>query len=161
MPICQRGLTLDLTTFAVFLCACIAAAATGIIFQPGSWYEALKKPGWTPPRWAFPVVWTILYVLIAVAAARVAAVPESGTALAFWSLQIALNTLWTPVFFGGHHKRAGLIIIVLLWFCVAAMIPLFWALDVIASLLLVPYLAWLSVATALNFWIWRNNPGRA
>ncbi len=149
---------MELTAFAAFFSACLAAAATGMIFQPGSWYERLNKPSWTPPRLAFPVVWTILYIVIAIAAARVASVPGSGTALAFWSLQITLNTLWTPVFFGGHHKRAGLVVITLLWLTVAVMIPQFWALDGYAAVLLLPYLAWLSVATALNFWIWRNNP---
>lgn len=144
--------------FLIFLAACATAAVTGMIFQPGSWYESLAKPEWTPPRWAFPVVWSTLYVLIAIAATRVAGLPGAQFALALWALQIALNTLWTPVFFGGHHIRSGLIIIGLLWLTVAAMIPAFWRLDWIAGLILVPYLVWLSLATALNFWIWRNNP---
>lgn len=149
---------MSLTTFVVFLAACLAAAATGMIFQPGSWYRGLKRPDWTPPDWVFPVVWTSLYILIAWAAARVAHLPGSGTALALWSLQIALNTLWTPVFFGGHHIRAGLVILICLWCAVALMIVAFWAIDGIAALLLLPYFAWLSVALALNFRIWRDNP---
>jgi len=151
----------QLTTFLGFLGACLAAASTGMIFQPGNWYLALKKPGWTPPNWVFPTVWSILYLLIALAAALVAPQAGNGTALALWSLQIALNTLWTPVFFGGHHIRAGLIIIVLLWLSVAATIVAFWALDWMAAALMVPYLIWLTVATALNFRIWRDNPVRA
>ena len=144
--------------FLIFLAACAAAAATGMIFQTGSWYDGLVKPDWTPPRWAFPAVWSALYVLVAVAATMVAGLPGAEYALALWALQIALNTLWTPVFFGGHHIRAGLIIITLLWLAVAAMVVVFWRLDWIAGLILLPYLVWLSLATALNFWIWRNNP---
>ncbi|MCB2115847.1 MAG: tryptophan-rich sensory protein [Rhodobacteraceae bacterium] len=147
-----------ITTFLGFLGACLAAAATGMIFQPGAWYERLKRPVWTPPKWAFPVVWTSLYLLIALAATRVAGMPGNGTALALWALQIALNTLWTPVFFGGHHIRAGLIIIAVLWVSVALTILAFWNVDGIAAAMLVPYLLWLSVATALNYRIWRDNP---
>jgi tryptophan-rich sensory protein len=148
---------MNVVLFLIFLAACAAAAATGMIFQPGTWYDSLKKPDWTPPRWAFPLVWTTLYVLIAIAATRVAGLPGAEVALAVWALQIALNTLWTPVFFGGHHIRSGLIIIGVLWLTVAAMIPAFWRLDWLAGLMLVPYIVWLSLAVALNFWIWRNN----
>ena len=84
--------------FFVFLSACAAAGATGVIFPPGAWYLAQKRPSFTPPNWAFPVVWTVLYLLMAWAGARLAAVQGSGDALALWSVQIALNTLWTPVF---------------------------------------------------------------
>lgn len=148
---------MQLTTFLGFLGACLAAAATGMIFQPGGWYRDLRKPAWTPPSWVFPVVWTLLYLLMALAAARVAGLSGNGTALALWSFQIALNTLWTPVFFGGHYIRAGLVVIVLLWVVVALTVLAFWALDWVAALMLVSYLAWLSLATALNFAIWRDN----
>lgn len=141
----------------LYLAACLAAASTGMIFAPGPWYDGLNKPRWTPPRLSFPVVWTFLYIVIAIAAARVADLPQNGMALGLWSVQIALNTLWTPVFFGGHRKGAGLIIIGLLWLTVLTMVPVFWALDRIAGLLIVPYFLWLSVATSLNFWIWRHN----
>ena len=83
--------------------------------------------------------------------------PGSGMALALWALQIALNTLWTPVFFGAHRLRAAMGIILLLWLSVAAAMVSFWELDLVAGLLMVPYLAWLCVATALNYRIWRDN----
>ena len=143
--------------FPLFLAACVAAASAGVIFTPGAWYESQRKPVWTPPRWAFPVVWTSLYILIAFAAARVSVLPQNGNALALWSLQIALNTLWTPVFFGGHRKGVGLIIIGFLWLSVAIMVPVFWTLDSLAGLLIAPYLFWLTVAASLNFWIWWHN----
>lgn len=149
---------MQLATFLGFLGACLAAAATGLIFQPGSWYRGLRKPSWTPPDWAFPAVWSLLYLLIALAATRVAGFSGSGTALALWSCQIALNTLWTPVFFGGHHIRAGLVVIVLLWAVVAFTTVAFWSLDWVAALMMLPYLAWLGLAAALNFRIWRDNP---
>lgn len=152
---------MDLNTFLVFLAATGAAAATGVIFKPGDWYEGLTKPGFTPPNWAFPVVWTLLYLAMALAAARIAGLAANGTALALWSLQIALNTLWTPVFFGARRVFAGLVIIILLWLTVAAMLVAFWALDFWAAALVLPYLAWLSVAAALNLSIWRHNRGAA
>ncbi|PKP70933.1 MAG: sensory protein TspO [Alphaproteobacteria bacterium HGW-Alphaproteobacteria-4] len=144
--------------FLVFLAASGAAAASGSFFKPGDWYLSLVRPRWTPPGWVFPVVWTTLYIAIAYAAARVAVLPGAGFALALWALQIALNTLWTPVFFGARKKGAGFAIIVLLWLVVAAMVWQFWALDWLAGLLMLPYLAWLSVASTLNFRVWRDNP---
>ncbi|MBF9035961.1 sensory protein TspO [Rhodobacterales bacterium HKCCE2091] len=141
-----------------FLAACAAAAATGTLFRPGAWYEALAKPAWVPPNKAFPVVWTVIYLLIAAAAARVAPDPDAGRALAFWSMQIALNTLWTPVFFGLHRMRAGLVIICLLWIAVAATMIAFFRVDLLAGLFFVPYLAWVSVAAAMNAALIRMNP---
>lgn len=145
--------------FLVFLIACAAAGASGIFFQPGTWYAGLNKPGFTPPNWAFPVVWTTLYVLIAWVGARLAAVPGAGLVLALWAAQIALNTLWTPVFFGAHRMGAGMAILALLWVVVAVLTVLAFRLDRLAGALLLPYLVWLSVAAALNFSLWQNNPG--
>jgi len=144
-------------TFFIFLLACAAAASTGIIFNPGPWYASLVKPGFTPPDWLFPVAWTVIYLLLAWAGYRLALIPGSQTVIALWAAQIALNTLWTPVFFGAHQMFAGLVIITLLWLVVAAMVVLTLRLDVITGLILFPYLAWLCVAAALNFSIWRNN----
>lgn len=144
-------------TFLIFLLACAAAASTGIIFQPGSWYQSLVKPKFTPPNWAFPVAWTIIYLLLAWAGYRLTLIPESQTVLALWSAQIALNTLWTPVFFGAHRIFAGMVIISLLWVVAATMVVLALRLDVITGLILFPYVVWLCVAAALNFSILRTN----
>lgn len=148
-------------TFLLFLLATAAAGASGVFFQPGSWYDGLSKPGFTPPGWVFPVVWTTLYVLMAWSAARLAAVPGAGLLLALWAAQIALNTLWTPVFFGAHRLGAAMAILALLWLVVAVLIVLAWRVDRLAGALLVPYLAWLSLAGTLNWSIWQNNPGAA
>lgn len=144
--------------FLTFLLACAAAATTGMIFQPGAWYDGLRKPGFTPPSWAFPVVWTLLYILIAWVGARLAVRPGTGPLLALWAAQIALNTLWTPVFFGAHRMGLGMAVIVILWLVVAVMMVMAFRLDTWTGLMLLPYLAWLSVASALNFSIWRMNP---
>ena len=96
-------------------------------------------------------------MLLAWAGYRLTLLPGSQEVLALWAAQIALNTLWTPVFFGAHRLFAGMVIIVLLWLTVAAMLVLAMRLDVITGLILLPYLAWLCVAAALNFSILRNN----
>ncbi|KPB49619.1 tryptophan-rich sensory protein [Pseudomonas tremae] len=144
-------------TFYIFLLACCAAAATGIIFKPGAWYESLKKPAFTPPNWAFPVAWTTIYLLLAWAGYRLTLIPGSETVLALWAAQIALNTLWTPVFFGATRLVAAMVILVLLWIVVATMIVMALQLDIVTGLILFPYLVWLSVAAALNFSILRHN----
>jgi tryptophan-rich sensory protein len=94
--------------FAIYLAACFVAGSTGGLFPPGDWYENLQKPRWTPPNWMFPVAWMTLYVLMAYAGARLSQIDGAGTALALWSLQIALNALWTPVFFGLKKTKLAL-----------------------------------------------------
>lgn len=148
----------DIGLFATFLLACGAAAATGAMFEPDAWYRSLDKPRWTPPGWVFPLVWTTLYLAMAFAAMRVAQVPGSGQALAFWAAQIAFNTLWTPVFFGLHRMRSALVVMAGLWLTVAATLVAFWRLDPVAGLLFVPYLAWVTTAGALNLAVLRRNP---
>lgn len=152
---------MDWSLFVIFFGACCAAAATGSMFAPGAWYRALSKPWWTPKDWMFPVAWTVLYIAIAVAAARVAPLEGSEYAMAFWALQIALNTLWTPVFFGLQRVQAGLVIIGFLWLSVLGVLLTLWPLDPIAFWITAPYLLWVSVAGALNFSIWRRNPAPA
>lgn len=147
--------------FAIFLASCLAAGSTGAAFQPGAWYASLRKPGWTPPNWAFPVVWTTLYLLMSYAAMRVALLPGAGMALALWGLQLALNTLWTPVFFGLRRMREGFVVIVALWLAVVGMVWAFAQLDTLAALLMLPYLLWVTIAAALNLSVWRLNPGHA
>ena len=144
--------------FAIFLAACFAAGATGGLFPPGPWYDRLKKPSWTPPNWLFPVAWTTLYVLMAAAGARAAVSPGNGIAMAFWALQIALNGLWTPVFFGLRRLRLGLVVLMALWGSVALTMLALWQVDWLAGLCFVPYLAWVSVAGALNLSVLRLNP---
>ncbi len=146
------------TCFLIFLLACFAAGATGGLFPPGKWYEDLNKPTWTPPNWLFPVAWTTLYLLMAGAGARVAVSPDNGVAMALWALQIGLNALWTPVFFGLRRIRLGLLVLVALWLAVFFGMIALWRVDWLAGLMFVPYLAWVSVAGALNLSVMRLNP---
>lgn len=145
-------------TFLIFLLACAAAASTGIFFKPGEWYNALVKPAFTPPNWLFPVAWTTIYLLMAWAGYRLTLLADSQVVLALWAAQIALNTLWTPVFFGAQRIFASMVILTLLWLVVAVMVVMTLRLDVITGLILLPYLMWLCVAAALNFSILRSNP---
>lgn len=155
------GAGFDIWLFATFLLAAGAAAATGSMFEPGDWYKSLNKPRWTPPGWMFPTVWTVLYLSMVFAAMRVAQLPDTGQALAFWAAQIAFNTLWTPIFFGLHRMRAALIVMGGLWLTVAATLVAFWQHDLVAGLLFVPYLAWVTTAGALNLSVLRRNPAYA
>lgn len=148
----------DIGLFATFLAACGAAAATGAMFEPGDWYRGLEKPRWTPPGWAFPLVWTALYLAMALAAMRVAQLPGAGQALAFWAAQIAFNTLWTPIFFGLRRMRAAMVVMAGLWLTVAATMLGFWHLDPLAGALFAPYLLWVTIAGALNLSVLRRNP---
>ena len=96
-----------------FLAATFAAAATGTLFRTGAWYRTLRKPAWTPPDWLFPIAWTLLYLLMAVAAWRVALNPAdlAPVGLAFWWCQLVLNALWSPTVFGLHRLGAGAVVI--------------------------------------------------
>ena len=150
-----------MTLFPLYLAICAVPAAAGILFKPGTWYRQLEKPAWTPPNRLFPVIWAVLYVLMSLAAARVAALPGTQFALGLWSLQIAISTLWSAVFFGLHRILAGAVIIALLWMAVLATTLAFLAHDTVAAVLMVPYLAWGSFALALNLSVWRRNPHAA
>jgi tryptophan-rich sensory protein len=149
---------MDWSLFATYLMACGAAAATGMLFPTGAWYEALRKPAWTPPNWLFPVAWMTLYLLMSAAAARAALVEGAALGLALWSVQIAFNTLWTPVFFGLKRMRLSLFPMAGLWLSVAATCVVFFTLDLWAGLMFLPYVAWVTVAAALNLALVRLNP---
>lgn len=149
---------MDYLLFAVFLAASFGAGATGAMFPTGAWYKQLAKPSWTPPNWMFPVMWTSIYILIAFAGARVAGLPGSGYALAFWAMQIAFNALWTPIFFGLRRLKGSLIVMAGLWVGVAGATVTHFQVDLWAGLAFVPYLIWVTIAGALNFTLARLNP---
>lgn len=149
---------MDWLVFSICLFACVAAGTTGAVFPPGAWYERLNRPSWTPPNWLFPVAWTTLYIAMSIAAARVANLEGAGVAMALWALQIALNALWTPIFFGLRRIGGAIIVVIGLWTAVLLCMIELWTLDWIAGLLFAPYLLWCTVASALNIAVWRLNP---
>jgi benzodiazapine receptor len=126
------------------------------------WFDALQKPTFMPPGWAFGVVWPILYVLMGVALAMILAEPPSPrrkTALILFFVQLALNFAWSPIFFGGHDIGLAKIVIFLMAAIAAAAAGQFLRLRRVAGLLLIPYLAWLIFAAMLNTAIDSLNPG--
>lgn len=157
-----RELSTLVTTLGLagFVLLVVAVANTGAMFKPGDWYEALAKPSWTPPNWLFPVAWTLLYLMIAIAGWLVwRAVGFSGAGLAFlfYFAQLALNATWSWLFFGIHRMDLALLDITVLWLTVAANIVAFYLIRPGAAILLVPYLLWLTYAAVLNFTVWQMN----
>jgi translocator protein len=147
-----------------FIAVCFLAALTGAVFRPGDWYERLAKPSWRPPDRLFAPVWTVLYFTIAVSGWlvwREAGFASAALPLTIYGLQLFLNAVWTPLFFGLHRVDLGFLDIVLLWLSIVATIPLFYPIHASAALLLLPYLAWVTFAAALNFAVWRLNPSAA
>jgi tryptophan-rich sensory protein len=127
-----------------------------------SWYAGLTKPAFQPPAWAFGVVWTILYALMGIALAMVLNQPPSqrrSNALWLFGGQLALNFAWSPVFFGMQMIDVALVIILVMLFMATAAANLFRRIRKLAGWLLLPYLAWLCLATALNYETGRLNPG--
>jgi translocator protein len=126
-----------------------------------TWYRTLDKPSWNPPDALFGPVWTALYALMGVSLLlirRAAKGPARTGAEAVFGLQLALNLAWSFVFFGGQSIRGGLAVIALLWVAILATIAASWRINRAASLLLVPYLGWVSFASVLNAEIARRNP---
>ncbi|MBO0903105.1 TspO/MBR family protein [Jiella sonneratiae] len=150
----------SILSLAAFVGVVLLVASSGAVFKPGDWYRSLDKPDWTPPNWAFPVVWSALYVMIAVSgwrvyeAAGLVAVPFLA-----YAVQLVLNAAWSAVFFGLRRPGLAFADVLALWVAVAATILLFYPIDAVAGLLLIPYLMWVTAAACLNFSVWRRNPG--
>lgn len=140
-----------------FVALVAVAAACGSLALPDAWYAALAKPSFNPPNAIFAPVWTVLYVLIAVAAWRVWRVAGLCAAIVLWLVQLACNAIWSPLFFGAHRIDLALADILLLDALVVATTAQFFRRDRIAGWLLVPYLAWIAFATVLTAAIWRLN----
>lgn len=154
----------DVQGLIVSILICQAAGAVGAVFTTRSiptWYARLKKPPETPPNWVFGPVWTTLYTLMGVASflvwRRGPADPEVKRALGLFGGQLALNALWSVVFFGLRSLGGGLAIFPSLWGMIMASVWRFSKLSLPAGLLLVPYLVWTSFAAYLNFRLWKLN----
>ncbi len=146
----------------VFLGIVAAVAASGAFFTPGPWYETLVKPAWTPPDAVFAPVWSALYLTIAIAGWLVWREGEREgarvrAALAAWGVQLALNALWSFLFFGLHRIGLALADILLLVAAISLTVALFVRVRPLAAVLLLPYLAWVGFAGALNAAIFARN----
>lgn len=149
----------NMWSLLVFVLLVVVAASSGAVFQTGAWYEALNKPTWTPPNWLFPIAWTILYLMIAVAGWLVwKAGGGMSSAIVIWGVGLVLNALWSYFMFGRNDITLALFDVIGLWLATAAFIVAAWGIDVRAAYLFIPYLAWVSFAAALNFEVWRLNP---
>lgn len=130
---------------------------------PGDpWFDALVKPAIYPPSATFGIVWPILYAVMGFALALVGSAWGArgrAAAIAAFALQFLVNLAWSPVFFGANQITGGLIVLAVLDVLVAVTVVLFWRIRKLAGVLLVPYLAWILFATALNYEFLRLNPG--
>lgn len=153
----------DLLGLSAFLALCLGVGALGGVATAksvGTWYQGLAKPPFNPPDWVFAPVWTMLYVLIAVAGWRVwRRRGLSGARLEFgmYAAQLALNLAWSFLFFGQRMIGAASVEIGVLLAAIVANAVLFWRVDRPAGWLLAPYAAWVAFASLLNFALWQLN----
>jgi len=149
---------------AACLVLCVGVGAVqGAVTRPeiAGWYGTLRKPSWMPPSSLFPIAWSVLYILMAVALWRLwekaAPSPARNWAIGLFLVQLALNAAWSPLFFGAHATRAALIDIMLLLAAIAVTMIASARVDRVAAWLLAPYLAWVAYAATLNGGIvWMN-----
>lgn len=159
----HRSLSQQLTGLAGWIVLTALAAAIGgyASANAGAFYGQLQQPGWAPPAWWFGPVWTVLYLLMAIAAWRVwrsHGFGAGGPALTLYGVQLVANGLWTWLFFSWHQGALALAEIALLALLVVLTIRAFWRLDRAAAVMLLPYLLWVSFAAALNGVLWQLNP---
>ncbi|RAS29820.1 TspO/MBR family protein [Paraburkholderia bryophila] len=147
-----------LPSLIVFLLLTLATALVASQFLPDAWYAALRKPAFNPPNWVFPPAWSVLYVLMAIAAWRVWKRDGLSAAIVLWAVQLLFNAAWMGLFFGLHRPDMALIDIAILLVLIAALTFAFWRRDRWAGGLLVPYVAWVAFAAALNYALWQLNP---
>jgi benzodiazapine receptor len=154
----------DIWKLVVSIVACLAAGAIGSVFTRSAiptWYAALEKPPFNPPNWLFAPVWTFLYILMGIAAFLVwrkgLGNRQVRAALIVFLIQLILNALWSVVFFGLESPLFGLIVISILWVVILVTVIQFFKISRAASVLLWPYLLWVTFAAVLNSSIWLLN----
>ena len=141
----------------VFLSISALAAFSGALGPPDAWYAGLAKPAFMPPNWVFPSVWTLLYFVVAFAAARVFTYDGLGVAIWIWGAQMVLNALWTPIFFRYHLIGWALIDAIALFVLILATIVAFWRVDRVSARLMIPYALWVGFAVVLTGSLWQLN----
>lgn len=158
-----RSKPVELAGLAGWIGICFAAAALGAVgsVSASGFYAELVRPAWAPPGWLFGPVWTALYLLMALAAWsvwRAAPLATTRVALALFVAQLAANALWSWLFFAWRLGRWALVEVIALWLLIAATAVAFRRIRPIAAALLLPYLAWVAFAAALNAWLLHRNP---
>ena len=157
----------DIAVFILSVGVCLLAGVVGSYFTTTSiatWYDTLQKPFFTPPPWVFAPVWTILYILMGISLWLVwrewSATERGDARLAFklFFLQLGLNVLWSILFFGFRSPLAGFIEIIVLWIAILATIVVFFRISRTAGILLIPYIVWVTAASALTFGVLILNP---
>jgi len=145
----------------VSIIICQGAGFIGSIFTTpkiGSWFAGLIKPSFNPPNWIFAPVWTSLFLLMGIALFLVIqGKPLPKFALIAFVVQLILNILWSYLFFGLQNPMIAFMEIIILWLAILTTIYLFWPINKTAAYLLIPYIAWVSFASVLNFSLWRLN----
>ena len=151
----------NLIRFVASVAVCEAAGIVGSVFTisaiPG-WYATLQKPWFTPPNWLFAPVWLSLYFLMGITLYLLwGKRRQAGNALAAFAVQLALNVAWSVVFFGAQELFYGFLVIVALWAAILVTIALSFRVSRNSAALLVPYLLWVTIASALNYYVWVLN----
>ncbi|MDX2263574.1 MAG: TspO/MBR family protein [Hyphomicrobiales bacterium] len=150
----------DALSFGVFAALVVAAAFFGGQWGANEWYGTLAKPSFTPPNWLFPIAWSVLYLMIAIAGWLVwqKGGAEANRALVIWVAQLIPNAIWSYVFFGRQEIGVALIVLGVMWALIVFFIAAAWSVDKRASFLFLPYLVWVSYAGLLNLRILQMNP---
>ena len=161
--IAQQVIGVQILGLLGWLVLCFSAAAVGAIASTnaGALYNELVRPPWAPPAWLFGPMWSVLYASMAVGAWlvwRAGPIQVTAVALGLFVLQLAVNALWSWLFFAWRLGGWAFAEVVVLGVLIAFTIVAFGRIKPIAGLLLVPYLAWVSFASVLNWWLWRANP---
>lgn len=144
---------------------CELVGITGVFFTTPAiptWYATLVKPAFSPPNWLFGPVWTTLYALMGIAVYRIwrLGTKRKGVreALTWFFVNLTLNAIWSPIFFGAQQIAAAFVVISAIWVTIIILIVRYHKLDTVSAYLLVPYLLWVSFATVLNYNLWLLNP---
>ncbi|MEP6764030.1 MAG: TspO/MBR family protein [Gemmatimonadaceae bacterium] len=159
-----RSYPLNLSALGILLTITVVAAAVGTIASIAApeFYLGLNRPTWAPPSSVFAPVWTVLYVLMAIAAwtvVRIQGWKQSMSGIVLYCAQLVANALWTWLFFRWHTGVGAFVDIMILWVLIVSTIAMFWKAHWVAGALLLPYLAWVSFATCLTWAVWQANQG--
>jgi tryptophan-rich sensory protein len=151
----------NLIRFGASVVVCEAAGIVGSVFTisaiPG-WYAVLQKPWFTPPNWLFAPVWLVLYFLMGVTLYLLwGKRPESRAALLAFGVQLMFNVAWSAVFFGAHELFYGFVVIAALWLAILVTVAFSYRVARSAAALLIPYILWVTIASALNYYVWVLN----